>query len=413
MKKILEKKKIENNDYNFRSLFPIFKKYPQLVYFDTAATSLKPLSMITALKNFYMYNGLSVRSQSFLLNHNNNLIIEKIRKKIANFFNASLSKEIIFTKSATESLNLIAQMLGEQIIKPGDEIITSELEHNSSILPWIKVAQQKKASLVFIPLNSSYQITLDNFNKVLTKKTKIIVLTHVSNFLGYQTPIREIVQIAKQNPNIIVILDAAQSVGHMPLDLQELGVDFMAFSTHKMYGPFGLGILYGKQKFLKKLKPSIIGGHSVIDVFLENFTLNTSPEKFEAGTPNIGSIIAFGQTLTLLKNIGFVAIQKHEKKLLYKLRKELSAFPNLKFLNPLGSYMVTFNFDFIHAHDIESFLAKDNICVRTGALCAHLLTKHVKQTSVVRISLGLHNNEEDIKLLIQSLRKVEQFFTKY
>ncbi|PQP79435.1 aminotransferase class V-fold PLP-dependent enzyme [Candidatus Phytoplasma phoenicium] len=404
---------MKKNDYDFRSLFPIFKKYPRLVYFDTAATSLKPLPMIKALKNFYMYNGLSVRSQSFLLNHNNNLIIEKIRKKIANFFNASLSKEIIFTKSATESLNLIAQILGEQIIKPGDEIITSELEHNSSILPWFKIVQQKKASLVFIPLNSHQQITLENFCKVLTNKTKILVLTHVSNFLGHQTPIREIVRIAKQKHNIIVILDAAQSVGHMPLDVQELGVDFMAFSAHKMYGPFGLGVLYGKQKFLKQLNPTIIGGNSVTDVFFENFTLNTVPEKFEAGTPNIGSIVAFGQTLTLLQQIGFGAIKKHEQKLLYKLRKELSIFRNLKILNPLGSYMVTFNFDFIHAHDVESFLASDNICVRTGALCAHLLTKNIKQPSVIRISLGMHNNEEDIKILIQSLRKVEQFFIKY
>ncbi|MDV3198395.1 MAG: aminotransferase class V-fold PLP-dependent enzyme [Vigna little leaf phytoplasma] len=395
----------------FRYLFPVFKKYPQLVYFDTASSSLKPQLMINALTSFYTNNGISIRSQGFLSN-NNILAIQQIRQKVASFIDAGFAEEIIFTKNTTDALNNLSYILAEQFIQPGDEIITSELEHNSSILPWIKIAKQKAAKLVFVPLNSQYQITTENFKKVLTKKTKIVALTHMSNVLGYLNPIKDITKLAHQKKNVIVILDAAQSIGHVPVNVRNLGIDFMAFSTHKMYGPFGLGILYGKKNFLKKLKPLIVGGGSVKDVEKNRFVLNDLPAKFEAGTPDIGSIIAFGKTLDLLQQIGFSQIQKYEKALLYKLTKQLNLFKNLEILNPLAINMINFNFSFIHSHDVETFLAQKNIYVRSGQHCAHLLFKNMKKSSTVRVSLGIHNNEKDIEILVENLYKIEKFFSR-
>ncbi|MDV3167777.1 MAG: cysteine desulfurase [Candidatus Phytoplasma stylosanthis] len=392
----------------FRKYFPIFKSNPELVYFDSSATTLKPQIMIDSLLNFYTNNGMNIRSLNKKTVQNLK-DIQKTRKKIANFINARTEKEIIFTKGTTESLNMIAQILYD-LIQEGDEIVTSVLEHHSCLLPWMKLAQVKKAKLVFIDLDQNYKINISNFYKSLSSKTKIIVLSHISNTFGYETPIKKITEIAHKR-NIILILDAAQSVGHIPIDVQELDIDFMAFSAHKMYGPFGIGILFGKKKLLQKYSSPHVGGGNVQEVTSENFIFSDLPNKFEPGTLNISGIIAFGKSLELINKIGIRNIQKHNQSLIIKIQKKLQSMTKIKILNPFSYNTILFNFEKIHAHDIETFLQKNNIYVRTGRYCAHLIMDKIKKTNAVRISIGIYNNEMDIEILIHTLQKIKDVYS--
>ncbi|MDC9032100.1 aminotransferase class V-fold PLP-dependent enzyme [Columbia Basin potato purple top phytoplasma] len=393
---------------NFRSFFPIFQKHPELIYFDTAATSLKPYKMIEALTDFYHNNGLSIRSSN-PLNLENNKILERTRQKTA-FFLKSQPEEIIFTKGATDSLNIIAQSLSSSISSQ-DEIIVSSLEHNSSFLPWMEIANQKKAKLVFIPLDSQYQIQIDNFKEVLTHRTKIIVLTHVSNVLGHINPIREITALAHKT-KALVILDASQSAAHIPLNVGDLDVDFMTFSAHKVYGPFGLGILFGKNKFLKKLRPPFVGSGSIqeIDIQKNNFLFRDSPYKWLAGTPSIANIIAWEKSLEFIEEIGLTQIFEYEKKIAQYLFNKLSQIPKIKIFTSQITNIINFNFINLHSHDIEHFLIQDNIYVRTGQFCSQLTLEQMREISTIRASVGIHNNKNDVDLLINSLYKAYNFF---
>ncbi|MBS2126498.1 aminotransferase class V-fold PLP-dependent enzyme ['Fragaria x ananassa' phyllody phytoplasma] len=394
---------------SFRYFFPIFKTNPELVYFDTASTSLKPQKVINELNSFYNNNGIGNKSLA-PLGSQNDLLLNETRKKTANFINA-LPEEIIFTKGTTDSLNLLAQSLSD-ILEEGDEIITSQLEHNSSVLPWLQQEKIKKAKIVFVPLNENNKITVENFAKVLTAKTKVVALTHISNVLGYQTPIKEITVLAHQK-NALVILDAAQSVGHLPIDVKTLDIDFLAFSSHKLYGPFGVGILFGKNHLLKKLKPTFFGGSSIKEFSTTHICFNDSPYKFEPGTFNIADIIGFKKALEFIEEIGFNNIEKQEQKIYQKIMKELKKFDQITIYNPQAFNIIAFNFNNIHAHDVEIFLAQKNIYVRTGKCCAFLITEKLKQTSIIRISIGIHNNEKDVVLLIENLKKVKEFFTSF
>lgn len=393
---------------NFRSFFPIFTKHPELIYFDTAATSLKPYKMIEALIDFYHNNGLSIRSSN-PLNLENDKILERTRQKTA-FFLKAQPEEIIFTKGATDSLNIIAQSLSSFIL-PQDEIIVSSLEHNSSFLPWMEIADQKKAKLVFIPLDSQYQIQIDNFKKVLSHRTKIIVLTHVSNVLGHITPIREITALARKT-KALVILDASQSAAHIPLNVGSLDIDFMTFSAHKVYGPFGLGILFGKNKFLKKLKPPFVGSGSIqeIDIQKNNFLFLDSPYKWLAGTPSIANIIAWEKSLEFVEELGLTQIFEYEKKIAQYLFNKLSQMPKIKIFTSQITNIINFNFVNLHSHDIEHFLIQDNIYVRTGQFCSQLTLEQMREISTIRASVGIHNNKNDVDLLINSLYKAYNFF---
>ncbi|WP_323847585.1 MAG: aminotransferase class V-fold PLP-dependent enzyme [Phytoplasma sp.] len=401
---------LKDKIYNFRSSFPIFKKNPQLVYFDTAATSLKPYKMINTMTDFYQNNGLNIRGTN-PLNLQNEKTLERIRQKTASFVKAEL-EEIIFTKGATDSLNIIAQIL-YPLVNQKDEIIVSSLEHNSSFLPWLEVANQKKANLVFIPLDQHHQIKIDNFQTILSNKTKIVVLTHISNVLGHITPIKEITTLAHKQ-KALVVLDASQSVAHIPLDVKDLGIDFMAFSTHKAYGPFGLGVLFGKKKFLKKCKPPFVGGGSVKEVNIEkkNFIFNDLPYKWSPGTPNIGSIIAWEKSLEFMEDIGLNNIFKYENQITKQIFHKLIKIPRIKIFNSQITNIINFNFLNLNSHDVENFLSQDNIYVRTGHHCSHLSSNQIKATNTIRISVGIHNNEQDVDLLINSLKKVYNFFLK-
>ncbi|MGA0448088.1 MAG: aminotransferase class V-fold PLP-dependent enzyme [Candidatus Phytoplasma pyri] len=394
---------------DFKYLFPIFKNNPNLVYFDHASTSLKPKKMIIALENFYYNNGISNKSFYDLSEHNS-LLVEKTRKKTANFIN-SHSEEIIFTKSTTESLNMLAFGLSH-LLKEGDEIIISELEHNAAFLPWLRISKKHKAKLVFIPLDENNQISYHNFQKIFNKKTKIVILTHISNVLGYKPPIKEIANLAHSG-NALVILDSAQYVSHFRLDVRDLDVDFVCFSAHKMYGPFGLGILFVKNNLLHLLKPLLLGG-GIIESFDSNdFTYKFNVNKFEAGTHNISAIISFKEVLDLIIDIGFEKIIYHEYKIYKYAIEKLKKFSNIIIYNPNNAHhIITFNLININAHDVVTFLAKENICVRVGKLCADLTLKKIRQTSVIRVSIGMHNNKNDVVLLIIALKKIINFFKK-
>ncbi|MDV3197340.1 MAG: aminotransferase class V-fold PLP-dependent enzyme [Sweet potato little leaf phytoplasma] len=387
----------------FRKYFPIFENNPDLIYFDSAATTLKPRIVIEELQNFYNNNGMNIRSSSGLAMQNN-LLIEQTRKDISKFLNAQ-PKEIIFTKGATESLNMIAEML-RHFIKPGDEIITSELEHHSCLLPWMRIAKEKQAKLIFIPLDKDYKITVDNFCQVLSNKTKFVVLNHISNTFGYETPIKEITYIAHQK-NILVILDAAQSITHLSIDVRDLDIDFLAFSAHKIYGPFGIGILFSKQKLLERLSPPIVGGGNVCEVNHNNFMFNELPNKFEPGTLNIGAILALQKSLNFITTIGINRIQQYTSNIIKKIHIFLKLMPQIIVFNPQSTNMILFNFKYIHAHDIENFLNNHNICVRTGKHCANLIMKKINQISTIRISAGIYNNDKDINYLISVLKKIK------
>ncbi|MBP3059534.1 aminotransferase class V-fold PLP-dependent enzyme [Texas Phoenix palm phytoplasma] len=402
---------MKRND--FRYFFPVFKKNPKLIYLDCASTSLKPKVIIECISSFYKNNGLSLNN-SGSLSLNNKFLIEKTRNKIADFIN-SMPEEIIFTKGTTESLNLLSQILSN-IIESGDEIITSELEHNSSLFPWIKIAKEKKANLIFVPLNEENKITINNFKKVFSEKTKIIILTHVSNVLGYETPIEEIIKFVrkKTGKKVLVILDSAQSVGQKKIDVKELDVDFIAFSSHKIYGPFGLGILFGKKYLLNKFGSSQIGGRNIKFINSENnFFYADLPEKFEPGTPNIVDIISFRKSLEFIENISFYEIKKKNKEIIPYLIKNLKTIPNIKIFNENTEHnIILFNFNNIHAHDVESFLSQESIYIRAGNHCSYFTSKILGQNNnTIRVSVGIHNTKQDIDILIKNLKKISRFFS--
>ncbi|KXT29095.1 aminotransferase class-V family protein [Candidatus Phytoplasma oryzae] len=394
----------------FRSLFPIFKTNPKIAYFDSAATSLKPKIVIDSINDFYNFNGMSFKNVGVLSQEVYNLLIET-RKKTAFFIN-SYPEEVIFTKGTTESLNMISNILGNKI-GPKDEIITSQLEHNSSIFPWMRIAKEKGAKLVFIPLDKNNKITFSNFKKVISDKTKIVVLHHISNVLGYETPIKLITQLA-HTKKALVILDAAQSMSYKKINVKNINVDFMAFSAHKMYGPFGVGVLFGKKKFLNKIEPFFVGSMNVEKIFKKKFFFKKYPFKFETGTPNISGIIAFKKSLDFIEKIGFEKIQNHNKFLVSKITENLKKIKNIDILNPNAeNNIILCNYRNIHVHDLETFLAKNNVYIRTGQYCADLALKIINSKNTIRISIGIHNNEEDIEILIKSLKEANRFFIKY
>lgn len=310
---------------------PLFQNYPNLIYLDSCATTLKPRYVLDKMDEYYQEYGVNIHRGVYELSYRATEEYDKARKKIAKFINASF-EEVIFTRGTTNSLNMIAQTYGMANINPNDEIITSELEHHSSLLPWMKVAKKKGAILKYIPLNDEGRITVENFKKVLTDKTKVVAITYVSNTMGYLTPIREIIELAHKQ-GAVVIVDAAQAAPHFKIDVCELDCDFLAFSAHKMLGPTGIGILYGKKSLLDKMDPEEYGGDMNNDVFHDNVIVKETPYKFEAGTPAIAEAIGLGAAIDLLEKIGFDNIRQHEKELHKYALEKLSSVSGITIYN--------------------------------------------------------------------------------
>lgn len=399
------------NVKEIRKLFPIFNQVKPLHYLDSAASSLKPQIVLDAMDSYYEKLGVNVHRGTYQLTYEATDLYEKARSTVANFINAA-TDEVVFTRGATEALNMVAYSY-RNILKPGDEIITSELEHHSQLIPWQVTAKKTGAKLVFIPLDKAGKITVENFSEVLSDKTKVVAINHVSNALGYETPVKEITRLAHEK-QAIVSLDAAQSIAHQKIDVKELNVDFLAFSGHKMFGPSGIGVLYGKKELLNDLEPMQYGGEMADDVFHEYATVKPSPIRFEAGTPIIAGAIGLGSAIEFILALGYDKIHTHLTKLHQMLIAELKKIKEVTLYNETASHpTVTFNIKDIHPHDIASYLDQKGVSVRAGHHCAQLVSRFLNVPSTLRVSLHIYNTEEDLFVLIDALKEAYQFFSSF
>lgn len=382
-----------------------------LVYFDNAATTQRPQQVIDALTRTYNeYYGNIHRAAHFLADKATEAY-EDTRTKAQNLINSETREQIIFTKGATESINLVAFSYGEAFIKEGDEIIVSEMEHHSNIVPWQLMAARKKAKIVMLPIDDNGKLLVEQLDSLITKRTKIIAVAHVSNVLGTINPVKMITQIAHSR-GVHVLIDGAQAVPHLKIDVQELDVDFYAFSAHKMYGPNGVGVLYGKKELLDQMPPYQGGGEMISEVSFTGTTYNELPYKFEAGTPNISGVIAYGAAIDYLQNIGLETVAARETELLNYATAELTKITGLRIYGtqPEKSGVVSFNVEGIHFFDLGTMLDKFGIAVRTGHHCADPLMDHFGIQGTVRASFAFYNTLEEIDLFIVALKKVIQMF---
>ena len=404
---------------DIKNQFPIFKHQPGLVYLDSTATSLKPKIVIDKINEYYSEYSANVFRGIYPMSEKATAEFEETRGVVSKFINANNSREIIFTRNATESLNLLAYSLGRKIINPGDEIVTTIMEHHSNFVPWQVLAEEVGATFKIIDIDEdgNLEFKIQNselLKQIITKKTKILTLTYVSNVLGTINPIKEIISIAKSiNPNIIAIIDAAQAVPHLKIDVQELGADFIVFSSHKMLGPTGVGVLWGKEKILKDMYPFMYGGDMIDEVYVDRTTFKDVPHKFEAGTPAIGEVIAFKESIKFLEKIGMNNILEHEKKLTdFAINRLIDTFgQSIKIYGPKKiedrGGIISFSFDKFHPHDIAQILADQGICVRAGHHCAMPLHTRLKVQATVRASFYIYNDEKDVEKLVEGLKKVK------
>ncbi len=400
--------------------FPLFQNHPTLVYLDSAATSLKPASVILSEMAYYTQYSANIHRGLYQISQTASEKFDQSRQIIADFIH-SHPEEIIFTSGTTASINLVAQTWGYQNIKSGDEIVITQMEHHSNLVPWQQLALVKKAKLKYLPVTPTFLLDLKSLPRIITSKTKIVCLTHVSNVLGTINPVKKIVQIIKKiNPQTLVLVDGAQAVAHFPVDVTSLGVDFYAFSGHKLYGPTGIGILYVNQKIYSSMSPTTFGGGAIKEVFWHKTILDNPPFCYETGTPPVAQAIALSQSIKFIKKLGWDTITHHEKTLTSYLLKKLSAISAIKILGPadsdhrLGVISFAFNDPQLPAsHDIGDILSqKFNLAVRTGFHCAMPL-HHLFgfDTGTTRVSLGIYNSQKDIDKLIQGLTYAIKIFS--
>ncbi len=400
------------NVTNLKKEFPVFDKHPNLCYLDSAASSLKPRCVIEMMDYYYNNLACNVHRGVYELSYEATDLYENARHKIAKFINSKF-EEVVFTRGTSAALNLVAQSYGMDNLEEGDEVITSELEHHSSHMPWFNVCKRKKAILKYIPLTKEGRITIENFKKVLTAKTKIVALTYVSNVMGYITPIKEIIELCHRQ-GAIVIVDAAQAIPHMKVDVKDLDCDFLAFSGHKMCGPTGIGVLYGKSKLLNQMEPIDFGGDMADVVTLDSQTYKDAPYKFETGTPPIAEAIGLGRACDFLDSIGLEEIKAYEKMLAHKAIELLSQIPDVEIYNKTtDTGVIAFNINGVHPHDAASIYDKNGVCIRAGHHCAQLITNFLGQISTTRASFYFYNTMDDVKRLVDSVREAREFFKAF
>lgn len=397
-----------------RTDFPILSESVhgrQLVYLDNAATTQKPQVVIDAIAEAYSHWNANVHRGVHHLSQVATQKHEEARLKVAQLIHAQSSEEIIFTKGTTDSLNMLARSFGDAMLHEGDEIIVSQLEHHSNIVPWQMLCERKKATLKVIPLREDLSLDTEAFKGLLSDKTRLVSVAHVSNVLGIVNPVEEIIRLAHEK-GVPVCVDGAQSVPHLAIDVQQLDCDFLMFSAHKMYGPTGLGILYGKKEWLDQLPPAEGGGEMIEHVSFEKTTYNVLPYKFEAGTPNYVGSHAFGKAIDYVQEIGLEQIAEHEHELAKYLEAQLALLPNLRVyaagLPKAGA--VSFNVYredgvLIHPFDVGVLLDRQGVAVRTGHHCAEPLIDYLQVPGTVRVSVGLYNTPEDIDAFIAALKK--------
>ncbi len=395
--------------HKIRSCFPVLSQKvfnKQLVYFDNAASTQKPVQVLNAQKKLHIEFYGNIHRAAHHMADKTTMEFEAVRDKVKNFINAERREEIIFTKGTTESANLIASSFGEQFITRGSEIIVSEMEHHSNIVPWQLIALNKGAKIIKLPMSDSGELQTGLLPDLITSKTKIIAITHVSNVLGTINPVKQIIETAHYR-RIPVFIDGAQATQHIPVDVRELDADFYAFSAHKMYGPNGVGVLYGKSSWLEQLPPYQGGGEMISEVTFDKTTFSEIPFKFEAGTPNITGVVAFGAALDLIQEIGVDNIFEWEHELLNHATSQLKNINGLRIFGeaPRKSGVISFNVEGIHPFDIGTLLDKMGIALRTGHHCADPLMKFFNIPGTVRISFGMYNTKEEIDHFMDALNR--------
>ena len=402
-----------------RSDFPILSREingNKLVYLDNAATTQKPNSVIDSISDFYKNTNSNVHRGIHSLSIESTEAYELAREKIAKLINSPSSETVIWTRNTSESINLVAFTWGEKNISSGDNIVITPMEHHSNIVPWQQIAKKKNAEIRYLPMTKDGKIELSNISKIIDSKTKIVSLTHISNVLGTINPAKKITEIAHKN-DAVVLLDAAQSVPHMPVDVIELDVDFLTFSMHKMMGPTGIGILYGKKHILNEMPPYMFGGDMILEVSYEkDAKWNSLPYKFEAGTPNFADAVASGVAVDYMNQIGLENIWQHEKKITEYAMNKLSELKKIHILGSLDSNdrggVISFYHQDIHPHDLGTALDQRGIAIRTGHHCAMPLVRSYDIVAAARISFYIYNTFEEIDIFISSLKEIEGYFTK-
>lgn len=396
---------------DIRNKFPFYKSNPNLVYLDSGATSLKPKTVLDKMNEYYSNYGVSVHRGVYQLGYVATNEYETAREKVAKFINADF-EEVVFTSSTTDALNKLALMYSEGNLHSGDEILTSELEHHSSILPWMQISIKRNMKLSYIPLNSEGRITVENFKKVMNPNVKVVVLTYVSNVFGYITPIKEIIEIA-HSYNAVVIVDAAQAVAHLKIDVKELDCDFLAFSGHKMFGPTGVGVLYGKKSLLKKLDPAFYGGDMNEMVTKEGVEVKDIPYRFEAGTPMIAEVIGLGRAIDFIEELGYERIESHLKRLHTYLIDKVKDIKELEIYNLNADIgILSFNIKGVHPHDAATCYDDLGICLRAGHHCAQLVTRWLHCVGTLRASLHIYNDFNDIDRFVEATKETIKLFTR-
>lgn len=400
---------------NIKKDFPLLEN-ENITYLDSGATTQKPIQVIKAVEEFYQKYNANPHRGAYSLSVEATEQYENTRTKIAKFINARHREEIIFSKNATESLNLIAYSYGMDNLKKDDEVVISIMEHHSNLVPWQKVTKKTGSKLNYMYINDEFELTDEEIEDKITDKTKIVGITHVSNVLGTINNVKKIIKYAHKK-GAIVIVDASQSIPHMKIDVQDLDADFLVFSGHKMCAPLGIGVLYGKKEILNKMSPFLMGGDMIEYVYEQDTTFAPLPNKFEAGTQNVEGVIGLGSAIDYIENLGYDKIQKIEKEILSYAREELSKLDFLDlYITPNEnnhSSVISFNIKGIHPHDVASILDSEGVCVRSGNHCAQPLMRFLGIDSTCRASFYIYNTKEDVDKLVSALNKAYDMFKKY
>ncbi len=397
-----------------RKDFPILEtsmRDKPLVYLDNAASTQKPNVVIDRLAAFYRYEYANIHRGVYQLSQNATENYEKVRGKVQHFLNAAEAREIVFLRGTTEAINLVAESYGRANIGKGDEILISAMEHHSNIVPWQRLCEQTGATLRVAPMNERGELLLDEFKNLLTEKTKLVAIVHVSNALGTINPVKEITELAHAK-GAVVVVDGAQAVPHLPVDVQELGCDFYALSAHKLFGPSGVGALYGRAELLESMPPYQGGGDMILSVTFEKTIYNEVPYKFEAGTPSIADTIAFGEALDYLENIDMAAVHEYEAELLRYGTEKLEAIPEVRLIGTAQEKagVISFVVDGVHPHDIGTVLDMEGIAIRTGHHCAQPVMEFFEISATARASVAFYNTHAELDALAQGVQKIIEMF---
>ena len=395
--------------------FPIFEN-KKISYLDSGATTQKPKQVIEAIDNYYENYNANPHRGAYSLSMEATEVYEDTRTKIAKFINARYREEVIFSKNATESLNLLAYSYGMDNLKKDDEVVISIMEHHSNLVPWQKVTKATGSKLNYMYINDEFELSDEEIESKITDKTKIVGIAHVSNVLGTINNVKKIIKYAHKK-GAVVIVDASQSVPHMKVDVQDLDADFLVFSGHKMLAPLGIGVLYGKRELLNKMNPFLMGGDMIEYVYEQETTFAPLPNKFEAGTQNVEGVIGLGAAIDYIENLGYENIQKIEDEVVTYARQELSKLDYLTiYMTPNKenhSGVISFNINGVHPHDVASILDSENVCVRSGNHCAQPLMRFLGIDSTCRASFYFYNTKEDVDNLVKALNKAYNMFKMY